>query len=76
LKWSSFNAEDLFFFILKLIRVRIYHFQISFCLFDNFRYLEFLGSPLLRSLLITLRLICNFQGTEITRNYCWSDSLT
>ena len=30
--------------------------------FDNFRYLEFLGSPLLRSLLITLRLICNFQG--------------
>ena len=63
LKWSSFNAEELFFFILKLIRVRIYHFQISFCLFDNFRYLfEFLGSPLLRSLLITLRLICNFQG--------------
>ena len=32
--------------------------------FDNFRYpFEFLGSPLLRSLLITLlRLICNFQG--------------
>ena len=33
--------------------------------FDDFRHLlfEFLGSPLLRSLLITLlRLICNFQG--------------
>ena len=33
--------------------------------FDDFRHLlfEFLGSPLLRFLLITLlRLICNFQG--------------
>ena len=33
--------------------------------FDDFHHLlfEFLGSPLLRSLLITLlRLICNFQG--------------
>ena len=41
--------------------------------FDDFRHLlfEFLGSPLLRFLLITLlRLICNFQGTEITHNQC------
>ena len=55
--------------LLKLIRVRIsslifLSFQISFCLLITFVILfEFLGSPLLRSLLITLfRLICNFQG--------------
>jgi len=41
LKWSSFNAEELFFFILKLIRVRIYHFQISFCLLITFVILNF-----------------------------------
>ena len=46
-------------------RQNLSFFQISFCLFDDFRHLlfEFLGSPLLRFLLITLlRLICNFQG--------------
>ena len=46
--------------------------------FDDFRHLlfEFLGSPLLRFnllrffLITLLRLICNFQGTEITHNQC------
>ena len=61
------DSRQNFVFDISIISDLILSFSLTVV---NFLF-EFLGSPLLRSLLITLlRLICNFQGTEITHNQC------